>query len=175
MHNRAAWLIETLGLQPHPEGGYYREAFRSSLVVFSESVNTRRNAMTHIYFLLTKNQISRLHRVRHDELWIYQEGAELLIHSIDGTSHKHSESKLGLAGERPVNLSTIEDAALNRTEPAVIISSNTWQAAQSLGAFTFVSCIVAPGFEFQDFSLLKDCDEEQEAILKFWPDALRFI
>ena len=166
MINRAEWLVKKLDLQPHPEGGYYRETYRASLSVFSSQVKAERNALTHIYYLLSGDQISRLHRVAHDELWLYQEGADLIVHSVDHTIKSYHTFRVGPPQE---------SREASPSEPVVIIPANAWQAAESTGAYTLVSCIVAPGFDFHDFTMLSQYRKEKEKISKFWPELVRLI
>lgn len=128
----AADIIGALGLKPHPEGGHYREIWRDV------PENGGRGAATSIYFLLAENEFSRWHRVDAAELWLWQAGAPLRL-GIAGPAGR-SEHRLGpnlFAGE-----------ALQATVPA-----GDWQEAQSLGAWTLVSCIVAPAFEFAGFEM----------------------
>jgi len=77
-------LIRTYNLAPHPEGGYYRELYRSTLNVNSSAVNEERAAVTHIYYLLLKGDISRFHVVKHDEIWHVYGGAPLKLIQYDG-------------------------------------------------------------------------------------------
>lgn len=129
----AATIIAALGLQRHPEGGWYREIHRSA------AAPGGRAAATSIYYLLQAGERSHWHRVDAEEIWHYHCGAPLrLTISQDGRSA--SEHRLGLAldqGERP----------------QAIVPKGAWQAAASLGAFTLVGCVVAPGFEFAGFEL----------------------
>jgi uncharacterized protein len=128
-------IIRILQLQPHPEGGHYRETFRDSLCADSQS---GRAASTAIYFLLRAGEISRWHRVDAAEVWHWYAGAPLGLGIAEGgRSH---EIRLGAdlaAGERP----------------QAVVPANAWQQAQSLGAWTLVGCTVAPGFEFAGFEM----------------------
>ncbi len=142
MDPRAAELIERFRLAPHPEGGYYREVYRSRDRV--EPVDTResRAALTTILFLLTEGTHSRWHRVASDEVWHFYEGAplELFVAAPDVA-----------AVER-----VLLGSALETDGPVFTVPSSCWQAARPTGAFAFVGCTVAPGFEFADFSFLRD-------------------
>jgi predicted cupin superfamily sugar epimerase len=137
---RAAELIETLGLTPHPEGGYFREIFRSRRMVRTDDGRSERWAATTIYYLLAEGDVSRLHRVASDELWHFYEGAPLELHVLNQQSSEHRALQLG-----PV---CAEGA------PVRVVPAGAWQAARSLGAYTLVGCTVAPGFEFSDFRLM---------------------
>jgi predicted cupin superfamily sugar epimerase len=128
----AAEIIELLGLQPHPEGGHFRETFRDPRDVNGRSVGTA------IYFLLAAGERSHWHRVDAAEIWHYYAGAPLAI-SIERRDGIET-LKLGpdlAAGERP----------------QLIIPADTWQSAESLGAWTLIGCTVAPGFDFAGFEL----------------------
>ncbi len=119
-----------LGLAPHPEGGFFRETFRDGDL-------SVRGAATAILFLLPQGVVSHWHRVDALEIWVWQAGAPLLLEIAAPDSPAAGES-LGpvlSAGER-----------LQRTVPV-----QHWQRAQSLGAWSLVSCIVAPAFLFSGF------------------------
>ena len=127
-------LIETLGLLPHPEGGYYRETYRH------DPADGTRGAGTAIYFLLLKGKPSRWHRVKDaDELWHYYAGAPLKL-SISEAGHSQKELILG------PDLSKAE-------APQLIVPPHAWQAAESLGSYTLVGCTVSPAFEFSGFEM----------------------
>ena len=137
MSPRAAHLVETLGLQPHPEGGHYREIFRSPQAVRPADGRGERSALTVIHFLLTEGEVSRWHRVASDEAWHVVEGAPLaLLVADDGFAAVETHQ---LGGEGP---------------PAHVVPAGAWQAARSLGAYTLVGCTVGPGFDFADFELI---------------------
>jgi len=141
MNPRAAELIRHLALEPHPEGGFYRETFRSAARV-STAQRPSRSALTEIYFLLAAGSFSAWHRVRSDEVWHWYEGEplELLLASPDfSIRQRHSLGRVG-AG----------------IEPVVTVPADWWQAARPLGAYALCGCTVAPGFEFEDFGFLRD-------------------
>jgi predicted cupin superfamily sugar epimerase len=126
-------IIETLGLQPHPEGGHYRETFRDGRSVEG------RAASTAIYFLLAEGEVSRWHRVDAAEIWHHYGGAPLRL-SVAELGHASQDVILGTGlaeGERP----------------QAVVPAGAWQSARSLGAWTLVGCTVAPGFEFAGFEL----------------------
>lgn len=124
---RAGEVVDLLGLQPHPEGGWYRETFR-------DAAGEGRAASTAIYFLLEAGQESRWHRVDAAEVWHHYAGAPLLL-SIGETGHRLGPDLT--AGERP----------------QAVVPAGVWQKARSLGDWTLVGCTVAPGFEFAGFEL----------------------
>jgi predicted cupin superfamily sugar epimerase len=125
-------LIAVLGMKPHPEGGWYVETWRDP------APQGERAACTAIYFLLEAGQHSHWHRVDATEIWLWHGGAPLRLETnLEGAAR---EITLGpdLAGEQ---------------RPQAVVPKNAWQAAESLGAWTLVSCVVAPGFEFTGFEL----------------------
>ena len=160
MDPRAAQLIETLGLAPHPEGGYFRELWRSPLGVAPADERGMRAALTSIYFLLPAGAVSRWHRVASDEVWHHYEGAPLELWLVPPGEHRIERARLGpLAdGQAPV-----------RTVPA-----HWWQAARSIGPYTLVGCTVGPGFEFGDFELLRDRPDLADALCAALPEAAPF-
>src|ERR1700728_3478579 len=79
----AAYWINHLNLQPHPEGGYYKEVFRSKMEVSRKSEDHFKQSCTSIYYLLEGTDFSGFHRIASDELWYFHDGAPLVIHSID--------------------------------------------------------------------------------------------
>ena len=151
MHPRAQSLIRALALEPHPEGGYYREVFCSPQRITAPYITGDRPGLTAIYFLLTAADHSRWHRLRFDECWSHLEGEPLMLHSFHADTHEHVEMRLGPleAGAQPLH-----------TVPAGL-----WQAAQPLGQYSLVSAIVGPGFEFADLTFLSD-ELESERILR---------
>ena len=128
-------IIARLGLQPHPEGGHFRETFRAS-----DSKGTAgRGASTAIFFLLKAGERSHWHRVDADEVWHHYAGASLeLSMSDDGRGVRHM--RLGC------------DFSLGET-PQIVVPRGVWQAARSLGNWTLVGCTVAPAFDFAGFEL----------------------
>lgn len=142
---RARQLIEQLRLQPHPEGGWYREVFRSSNQVVPQDGRPGRNALTSIYFLLEAAQHSRWHRVLSDEVWVYLEGAPLDLWTWDATDGRLHTAALG----------TVSAATL----PQHVVEAGRWQAARpqanDAAGYTLVACMVGPGFDFSDFSMME--------------------
>jgi uncharacterized protein len=156
MHERARELIHGLGLEPHPEGGHYREIHRSSSHVEPLDGRAQRTAGTAIYFLLASGEQSRWHRVASDETWHHYEGdpLELWIASTDG------------ARVRRVLLGR----ALDTEGPAFTVPAHYWQAARPTGDYALAGCTVAPGFEFDDFRFLVDDDEAARRLAAHWPE-----
>jgi uncharacterized protein len=131
-------LITKFNLAPHPEGGFFREIFRSEQSVWSDAASGDRAAVTHIYFLLTAGQVSRFHRVVHDEIWHIYEGDPLRLIQFDGSQ---------------LNQTLIGSGC---TDYTAIVPAGIWQAAATTGSHTLAGCTVAPGFDFTDFSFLAD-------------------
>lgn len=138
LNNKIELLIQELNLIPHPEGGFYRETYRSKELL--NDIN--RNLVTTIYFLLQSEDISHFHRIKSDEHWFFHAGSPLVVHTIDKNGHhKHL---VGLE--------------LNKGEtPHFIVPKNTIFGSQVLekNSFSLVSCLVSPGFDFADFELIK--------------------
>ncbi len=139
---RAAALIERLHLRPHPEGGHYAEVFRSTAEV--EASRGRRAALTSIYFLLRAGEVSRWHRVASDEVWCHLEGAPIELHRLDAATRR----------VQSVLLASVSEQA----EPQCTVPAGAWQAARPLGEYSLAACMVAPGFDFEDFTLMNDDD-----------------
>jgi predicted cupin superfamily sugar epimerase len=144
MNVEAQYWIDRLGLQPHPEGGYYRETYRSSQRLLGCCLfqhEGSRVAATAIYFLLPGEQFSALHRLRSDEIWHFYAGSPLTIHVIDPQGNL-SQLKLGKDIE-------------NGESFQVVVPAGCWFGAtvDEPDGYTLVGCTVAPGFEFEDFEL----------------------
>lgn len=150
-------LIERYNLIPHPEGGFYRELYRSTQTVYSNAVHSERQAVTHIYFLLTKGQVSRFHKVCHDEIWNFYAGSPLRLLTLH--EGKISEQQLGDDSGNYVG----------------IVNGGRYQAAETTGDYTLIGCSVAPGFDFTDFNFLKDDPQQLEMIAQCDLELKRFI
>jgi predicted cupin superfamily sugar epimerase len=135
----ASYYINHLQLQPHPEGGYYKEMFRSEQKVVRAGSSAIKQACTSIYYLLEDEDFSGFHRIASDELWYFHKGASLLIHVID---EQGGYSRIELSDELTGTLSAVVKAGL-------------WFASEipSKKGFALVSCAVAPGFEFSEFEM----------------------
>ena len=136
-------LIEQYQLEPHPEGGYFKEIYRSDMQVTSPIDGETRSAVTHIYFLLPRGEVSRFHKVTHDEIWNYYAGAPLCLIDMDAsdtTSPQVTQQYIGVG----------------KPDFTYVIQGGRYQAAESTGEFTLVGCTVAPGFDFKDFSFIED-------------------
>ena len=159
MHPDARELIETLGLSPHPEGGFYRETFRSSITLSGLPwlrPEGERCASTAIYFLLPAGAFSAFHRVMGDELWHHYQGDPVALHVLDASGHR--VTKLGPdfgAGQRPQH----------------VVRGGAWQAAVAIGErYALCGCTVAPGFDFADFTLAS-----RDELVSAFPEHARLI
>lgn len=147
----AAYYIQSLNLQPHPEGGYFAETYRSAEVVANSALPTRfggdRSFGTAIYFLLESHHISALHRIQADEIWHFYAGSPLDVFVI-----------------KPDGLLTIIRLGNNPKRGDVfqaVVPAGCWFGSKPVvdstvvdnSAFSLVGCTVAPGFDFADFEL----------------------
>ncbi len=136
---RACALRQALQLQPHPEGGHFRELFRSARVVLPQDGRPSRSALTSIDFLLEAGQFSAWHRVASDEAWHLLEGGPLRLWLL------------------PPDLSCVEHVDLAPVDaaghaPRHVVPALWWQAAEPRGPLAYVGATVGPGFTFDDFS-----------------------
>ena len=137
-------LIQILDLQPHPEGGYFREVYRSKGVISNSELPAAfkgdRNYSTSIYFMLTEDSFSAFHKINQDETWHFYEGSSIMLHMISPEGD-HREISIG---------SDIKNGDVFQfTVPA-----GFWFAAKIKGKnYALVGCTVAPGFDFKDFDL----------------------
>ncbi len=149
-------LIKAYDLQPHPEGGFYKQTYVSDLIIpadaLPEGFGGDRCISTAIYFLLPAPHFSAFHRIKSDELWHFYEGSSLHIHVIDPDG-KYTLLRLGrdLAGG---------DAYQH------VVKAGSWFASETgIGeGFGFVGCTVSPGFDFADFELAS-----REVLIKQFP------
>jgi predicted cupin superfamily sugar epimerase len=143
----AKYWIDKLRLIAHPEGGYYRQTYRSSMILAKGALPARftgpRSVSTAIYFLLQGDDFSAFHRLRSDELWHFYAGGPLLVHVIEEDG-RYSEIQLG------------SDADAAQT-PQAVVKAGCWFASRlrNPDSFALVGCTVAPGFDFEDFELAK--------------------
>jgi hypothetical protein len=131
-------LINELELQAHPEGGYYKETYRSAQTLDGQD----RHLLTSIYFLLTAENVSRFHRIKSDELWYFHAGSPLIVHTLSKRGHEQHHLGLDLSkGQQPF-LWIPKDTIFGST----ILNDE---------GYSLVSCAVAPGFDFRDFELFE--------------------
>lgn len=139
VETRARTLIRTLHLQPHPEGGWYAEVFRSRARVQPDDARPARAALTTIDFLLERGQFSAWHRVASDEVWHLLEGDGLSLWTLPPDLGTLAHMRLG-------------GTALRRH----VVPAGWWQAAEPEGDFAYVGATVGPGFDFADFAFGRD-------------------
>jgi len=162
MNSRAAELIERLKLEPHPEGGFYREIFRSGLLISPADGRGARAALTTIYYLLPGGEASRWHRVTSDEVWHFYEGGPLELLELDAECHALSRHRLAAV-------------AAGTQAPVRTISAGHWQAARPLGDYVLAGCTVSPGFDFADFTMLAEDGDRASRVRAAWPDLAALI
>jgi predicted cupin superfamily sugar epimerase len=127
-------IIDRLRLQPHPEGGWYRETWRAA------AEDGQRGAGTAILYLLAAGERSHWHRVDATEIWIFQAGAPLLLHTAADGGTARTTTRLGAD-------------VLADDQPQFTVAPWEWQAAQSTGAWSLMACVVVPAFDFAGFEL----------------------
>ncbi|WP_404351768.1 cupin domain-containing protein [Sutcliffiella horikoshii] len=157
-------LVEALGLEAHPEGGFYKQTYVSEENItdneLSVSFDGKRKLYSSIYFLLTDENISHFHRLKSDELWYFHGGSSLTVHVITEAG-KYVEHKLGLdlgEGERP----------------QILVPKNSifGSSVDTPNSYALVGCMVSPGFEFKDFKMFTQIEltekypEHEEIIRK---------
>lgn len=151
---RIKFLVDSLALLPHPEGGFYKETYRSE--EFIETPFGQRNLATSIYFLLTSENVSRFHRIKSDEHWYFHEGSPLTVHTLSAD------------GYRTLSLGPVSEGhSPYQVVPAGVIFGSTVDAENG---YSLVSCAVSPGFDFEDFELLLE-----EDLLPQYPDQKEII
>lgn len=155
--DRASALIRELRLEPHPEGGWYRQTFRSERVVRRD--DDERSALTAIFFLLRRGEISRWHRVASDEVWTHVEGDGVKLWRFDGST---AQSEL---------LAPLTSGGA----PYLIVPRDEWQAAEPIGDYALVACFVAPGFDFADFEMMGGDANARRLIEDSYPELVRFV
>ncbi|MHB1285884.1 MAG: cupin domain-containing protein [Leptospirales bacterium] len=132
-------LIDRLGLLPHPEGGVYREIFRSTSLV-DHPILGKRPSATVIYYLLRAGEKSAWHKIRSEEIWQHLAGGPLSLESLSPDLSHHARTTLSATDQGGASVK--------------VIQGGEWQAARTEGQFTLVLCTVAPGFEFRDLEFL---------------------
>ncbi|MFI2743656.1 cupin domain-containing protein [Zhouia sp. PK063] len=165
MNKEATQIIEKLHLEPHPEGGYFKEVYRSKEHIkqhyLPKEFGGDRNYCTSIYFLLPSSSFSAFHSIHQDEIWHFYKGDAIELHMISPDGHYQ---KVVIGND------LLKDEVLQFTVPA-----QYWFAAKVIkpNSFALVGCTVAPGFDFQDFTLaskrvmLQKYPQHQKIIEKF--------
>lgn len=155
-------IIEKLGLELHPEGGYFKETYRSEGIISKQELGVaykaHRNYSTCIYFLLTSDSFSAFHRIKQDEIWHFYDGSAIRLHMISD----HGKYSVHIIGK---NLAKGE-------VPQFVVPGEYWFAAEVIdpNTYTLVGCTVAPGFSFDDFEL-----KSQQELTTLFPDLADII
>ena len=136
----------------HPEGGRFKEVYRSDMTVTQGARN--RVAMTHIYFSLNRDEVSRFHKVTSDEIWNLYEGEGVVLYTWDAEKCRLEKTEL----------------SRQTREYCCVIRAGLWQAAVPLNGKILVGCTVSPGFEFEDFELIDPESLTAKAILDRHPN-----
>jgi predicted cupin superfamily sugar epimerase len=146
MAREVGYWVEKLGLLPHPEGGFYKENYRSDVQGKFDGFNGDRNVATAIYFLLTQGNFSAFHRIKSDEIWHFYDGDALEIYWFS------PQGDLNI-----INLGLDADKG---QLPQAVVPAHCWFASRVVtgGDYALVGCTVAPGFDFQDFELAHRTD-----------------
>ncbi|HPG33801.1 MAG: cupin domain-containing protein [Lentimicrobiaceae bacterium] len=164
----SSYFVEHLGLQRHPEGGWYKEVYRSPFILAKQAINDSfsgdRNLSTSIYFLLEGDDFSAFHRIKSDEIWNFHAGSSLVIYWIDLN---------GL-----IQMRRLGEELHSGDSPQVVVPAGCWFAAKPISPDTYclVGCSVAPGFDFADFEmakrnlLLREYPEHKDMIFEFTRD-----
>ncbi|MEM9077954.1 MAG: cupin domain-containing protein [Bacteroidota bacterium] len=157
------FLIDRFNLEPHPEGGYFKEMYRSTGIIEKNSLPTsyqgKRNYSTCIYFLLTSDTFSAFHKIKQDEIWHFYSGSALKLSMISENGN-YSEHIIG--------------ADFNSGHvPQFVVPGEFWFGAKTLepNSYSFVGCTVSPGFDFDDFilpsqTILLEKYPQHEAIIR---------
>jgi predicted cupin superfamily sugar epimerase len=162
MSKPAQYWIDKLSLIPHPEGGYYRETYRSDLSIAKQALPSEftgpRLLSTAIYFLLEGDNFSAFHRLRSDELWHFYAGSPIVVHVIEPAG-SYSEIHLG------------SDPDAGEVLQAVV-KAGRWFASRVKDSKTFAlaGCTVSPGFDFEDFEMGK-----REDLVRLYPQHRKLI
>lgn len=150
--------MKPIDLTEHPEGGRFREVFRSDARVVT-STGQQRSALTHIYFALDEGETSSFHRVASDEVWNLYSGDGLHLYLWDPSSLVIEQVELSATANRFCH----------------VVPAGFWQAAMPLRGPVLTGCSVGPGFEFSDFTLMKAGAPEASQLLDLDPTLWRFI
>lgn len=158
----ATYWMEKLGLERHPEGGYFRQTYRADVEIAQEALPARftgpRRASTAIYFLLEAGDFSAFHRLRSDEVWHFYAGSPLIVHVIEPAG-AYSRIDLGSGTD-------------NREVFQCMVRAGCWFGSELVegGSYALVGCTVAPGFDFEDFEMGKRLE-----LMRAYPEHRRVI
>lgn len=152
----AKYWVNKLKLLHHPEGGFYKEIYRSANTFIPAEIGEYRNYITSIYFLIEAGNVSHFHSIKQDELWFYHAGAPLSVYCIN------NDGSLNLLkiGPNPEKGEVLQ----------AMVPANSIFGSKSSGEFSLVSCVVAPGFDFTDFKLY-----QKSELLKQYPQHKEII
>lgn len=157
MKSKEYW-VEHLQMIEHPEGGYFKETYRSTENVINRN-GVSRSASTGIYFLLTSANFSAFHKIESDEMWHFYDGAPLSVYVIQES------------GE--LEILKIGNKIENGEQLQAVVPAGSWFASKVdvHDGYSLVGCTVSPGFDFEDFALarrddLVDCYPQHESIIK---------
>lgn len=162
MNNTAEKWIKSLKLIPHPEGGYYRETYRSeescSVKNLPPGYSGDRNFSTAIFYLLEKNQISKFHRLKSDEIFHFYDGDGMIFRIINNAGNL-TERKLGI---------NYKEGQI----PQILMKAGEWFGAELInpGTYCLAGCTVSPGFHFDDFEL-----GDRDELLEMFPQHSKII
>lgn len=158
----ATTIIKKLGLTPHPEGGYFKETYRSTEAITAASLPKRfggdRSLGAAIYFLLKSRDVSCFHRIKADEIWLFHRGSALTLHLLYENGRYQTVS-LGLDFDK-------------EERPQVLVPQGVWFGAtvDIADSFSLVSCTTFPGFDFDDFELA-----DRRQLLQAYPQHANII
>lgn len=162
MNNSAEKWIKNLQLMPHPEGGYFRETYRSEELCSVKDLSVKysgdRNFSTAIFYLLERNQISKFHKLKSDEIFHFYDGDGMLFRIIDIAGNL-IEKKLGI---------NYDDGQ----SPQLLMKAGEWFGAELInpGSYCLAGCTVSPGFHFDDFEI-----GDRDELLKIFPQHDKII
>ena len=147
MNSKVDFLVKNLNLIPHPEGGFYKEIYRSKQNIAQKALGNDfsgdRAYCTSIYFLISSENFSAFHKINQDEIWHFYDGSALYVHVIDQEG-RYTRHEVGMDLEKG-------------EVPQLVVPAGCWFASsvKNQNDFSFVGCTVAPGFDFDDFELAK--------------------
>ena len=153
--NEIEAIIRDLKLEPHPEGGYFRETYKSNGEISREHLgpdfNGKRNFSTCIFFLLTSGMFSAFHRIRQDEIWHFYKGIPIRLHMITAEG-EYANVLIGNEFD-------------NGEIPQFVVPGGVWFAAETFGenGYSLAGCTVSPGFDFDDFEMA----DREELLARF--------
>lgn len=150
-------IIEQLELLPHPEGGYFKETYRSDIRIEQRALpghyKSDRNCSTAIYFLLTSGNFSAFHKIKQDEIWHFYDGTPITLHIIteEGVYEKH------LIGQE-LDIGQV---------PQFVVKGGDWFASEieAADSFGLAGCTVSPGFDFEDFEMA-----DRQDLIQLYPE-----